>query len=166
MHGLVEAVKQLLEGHLGFHRTVVSGYGKVLYRYGACANEPFWRRHELSDSDLHRLWPSCFPPRAVCRHCGGMEWETKQGLSRSWAEFSKGLTTCGGVSIGEVRSDAGPLLISRMTSPAKVGDRVCASGRTSSFQSQPQAKTLPDEGAAGETSRLRAYSDRQGPGPR
>jgi acetyl-CoA acetyltransferase len=42
MHGLVEAVTQLLqqaEGRtLGARRAVVTGYGMVLYRYGACAN--------------------------------------------------------------------------------------------------------------------------------
>jgi acetyl-CoA acetyltransferase len=39
MHGLVEAVTQLLEGsRVEAKRAVVSGYGMVLYRYGACAN--------------------------------------------------------------------------------------------------------------------------------
>jgi acetyl-CoA acetyltransferase len=39
MHGLVEAVTQLLEGsRVEARRAVVTGYGMVLYRYGACAN--------------------------------------------------------------------------------------------------------------------------------
>jgi acetyl-CoA acetyltransferase len=42
MHGLVEAVTQLLgaapERAVPMSRAVVSGYGMVLYRYGACAN--------------------------------------------------------------------------------------------------------------------------------
>jgi acetyl-CoA acetyltransferase len=38
MHGLVEAVNQLRKGDLGLKRVVVTGYGMVLYRYGACAN--------------------------------------------------------------------------------------------------------------------------------
>lgn len=42
MHGLVEAVRQLLgtsRGHRIFpKRVVVTGYGMILYRYGACAN--------------------------------------------------------------------------------------------------------------------------------
>lgn len=39
MHGLVEAVGQLLHGQrVQARRAVVSGYGMVLYRYGACAN--------------------------------------------------------------------------------------------------------------------------------
>lgn len=42
MHGLVEAVTQLLGRapgrQLDVRRAVVSGYGMVLYRYGACAN--------------------------------------------------------------------------------------------------------------------------------
>jgi acetyl-CoA acetyltransferase len=42
MHGLVEAVTQLLgragERSVGARRAVVTGYGMVLYRYGACAN--------------------------------------------------------------------------------------------------------------------------------
>jgi acetyl-CoA acetyltransferase len=42
MHGLVEAVTQLSgrapERAIGARRAVVSGYGMVLYRYGACAN--------------------------------------------------------------------------------------------------------------------------------
>jgi acetyl-CoA acetyltransferase len=39
MHGLVEAVTQLLDGErIRARRVVVSGYGMVLYRYGACAN--------------------------------------------------------------------------------------------------------------------------------
>ena len=42
MHGLVEAVTQLLGNagarSVGARRAVVSGYGMVVYRYGACAN--------------------------------------------------------------------------------------------------------------------------------
>jgi acetyl-CoA acetyltransferase len=42
MHGLVEAVTQLLQQAdgrtIGARRAVVTGYGMVLYRYGACAN--------------------------------------------------------------------------------------------------------------------------------
>jgi acetyl-CoA acetyltransferase len=38
MHGLVEAVTQLLGGRVAARRAVVTGYGMVLYRYGACAN--------------------------------------------------------------------------------------------------------------------------------
>jgi len=39
MHGVVEAVTQLLDGsRVEARRAVVSGYGMVLYRYGACAN--------------------------------------------------------------------------------------------------------------------------------
>jgi acetyl-CoA acetyltransferase len=39
MHGLVEAVKQLLDGErVQARRVVVSGYGMVVYRYGMCAN--------------------------------------------------------------------------------------------------------------------------------
>jgi len=42
MHGLVEAVQQLLGlaggRNTGAKRAVVTGYGMVLYRYGACAN--------------------------------------------------------------------------------------------------------------------------------
>lgn len=42
MHGLVEAVTQLLDPTgprgVGAQRAVVAGYGMVLYRYGACAN--------------------------------------------------------------------------------------------------------------------------------
>jgi len=42
MHGLVEAVGQLLgtvgARGIGARRAVVTGYGMVLYRYGACAN--------------------------------------------------------------------------------------------------------------------------------
>jgi acetyl-CoA acetyltransferase len=42
MHGLVEAVTQLLgrsgDRSIGAGRAVVCGYGMVLYRYGACAN--------------------------------------------------------------------------------------------------------------------------------
>jgi acetyl-CoA acetyltransferase len=39
MHGLVEAVTQLVAGsRVRARRAVVSGYGMVVYRYGACAN--------------------------------------------------------------------------------------------------------------------------------
>jgi len=39
MHGLVEAVTQLLTGsRVTARRAVVSGYGMVLYRHGACSN--------------------------------------------------------------------------------------------------------------------------------
>jgi acetyl-CoA acetyltransferase len=39
MHGLVEAVSQLLHGdRVAARRVVVSGYGMVVYRYGLCAN--------------------------------------------------------------------------------------------------------------------------------
>jgi acetyl-CoA acetyltransferase len=39
MHGLVEAVRQLVDGdRVRARRAVVSGYGMVAYRYGACAN--------------------------------------------------------------------------------------------------------------------------------
>jgi acetyl-CoA acetyltransferase len=39
MHGVVEAVTQLLDGsRVEARRAVVTGYGMVLYRYGACAN--------------------------------------------------------------------------------------------------------------------------------
>jgi acetyl-CoA acetyltransferase len=42
MHGLVEAAGQLLgtaaSRSVGARRVVVSGYGMVLYRYGACSN--------------------------------------------------------------------------------------------------------------------------------
>src|SRR5262249_52423400 len=38
MHGLVEAVNQLLRGNLRLKRVVITGYGMNLYRYGACAN--------------------------------------------------------------------------------------------------------------------------------
>jgi acetyl-CoA acetyltransferase len=42
MHGLVEAVQQLLgragDRNIDARRAVVSGYGMVLYRYGACSN--------------------------------------------------------------------------------------------------------------------------------
>ncbi len=39
MHGLVEAVSQMLTGsRVHARRVVVTGYGMVVYRYGACAN--------------------------------------------------------------------------------------------------------------------------------
>jgi acetyl-CoA acetyltransferase len=39
LHGLVEAVTQLLDGgRVAARRAVVSGYGMVVYRYGLCAN--------------------------------------------------------------------------------------------------------------------------------
>ncbi len=125
MHGLVEAVTQLL-GEAGERQVenarlaVVSGYGMVLYRYGACANAVVLeRRVSLRVPVCSACGRAVFPRRLLCPDCGGSEWRDEP-VDAGVLEAA----TRRDVRVGAVRTPLGPLAIARLEVDAAPGTAV------------------------------------------
>ncbi|TDY15809.1 hypothetical protein B0G81_8910 [Paraburkholderia sp. BL6665CI2N2] len=70
-----------------------------------------------------------FPARYLCPSCGGAEWsaldaESGTVTAATVVRYRVGADSSGGVPLASVATQAGPIVVARLDSPAEIGDTV------------------------------------------